>query len=135
MKKLLPRSKPFALKNPPEIRTVGAPGAGLPDVRSPCYYQKGTAFLRERTTIGANMNAAMTYPQDDEIPAEVNFAGAARGKFYQPNLRINLPVYLDADVQAYLNVIAAKKGVALRNVTLKLFHNDPIKLFEHCPNY
>ena len=58
------------------------------------------------------MNASSTTPDDDELPAEVNFTGATRGKFYRPNLRLNLPVYLDAEVQDYLNAIAKKKGAA-----------------------
>ena len=70
------------------------------------------------------MNAATTAPDDDDIPAEVNFSGATRGKFYQPNLRLNLPVYLDAEVQAYLNVIAAKKGMPLSQLANDLLKRE-----------
>ena len=70
------------------------------------------------------MNAATTAPDDDNIPAEVNFAGATRGKFYQPNLRLNLPVYLDAEVQDYLNVIAAKKGMPLSQLANDLLKRE-----------
>ncbi|MGV8935057.1 MAG: hypothetical protein ACOH1I_10555 [Gallionellaceae bacterium] len=42
------------------------------------------------------MNAATTAPHDDDLPAEVDFTNATRGKFYRLNLRLNLPVYLDA---------------------------------------
>ena len=28
---------------------------------------------------------------DDEMPAEINFSGGVRGKFYHPNARLNLP--------------------------------------------
>lgn len=69
------------------------------------------------------MNAATT-TQDDDIPAEVDFTNAARGKFYKPNLRLNLPVYLDADVQDYLNAIAAKKGVALSQLANDLLKRE-----------
>jgi hypothetical protein len=55
------------------------------------------------------MNAA----GDDDIPAETGFSGATRGKLHRPNTRFNLPVYLDADFQAYLSALAAKKDVAL----------------------
>jgi hypothetical protein len=58
------------------------------------------------------MNAAN--PDDnDDIPPEIDFSGGTRGKFHRPNARLNLPVYLDADVQAYLAALAAKKGVPL----------------------
>ena len=70
------------------------------------------------------MNTATTVPHDDDIPAEVNFTGAARGKFYRPNLRLNLPVYLDADVQDYLNVIATKKGMPLSQLANDLLKRE-----------
>ncbi len=39
------------------------------------------------------MSAATTPPQDDDdMPAEIDFPGATRGKFYRPNLKLNLPV-------------------------------------------
>ncbi|MHB9103100.1 MAG: hypothetical protein ACYC2E_16520 [Sulfuricella sp.] len=69
------------------------------------------------------MNANTTH-DDDDMPAEVDFTGAARGKFYRPNLRLNLPVYLDADVQNYLNAIAAKKGVPLSQLANDLLKRE-----------
>ncbi len=50
---------------------------------------------------------------DDDMLSEINFAGGSRGKFYRPNAKLNLPVYLDADVLAYLSAIASKKGIQL----------------------
>ena len=47
----------------------------------------------------------------DDLPPEIDFSGGTRGKFYRPNARLNLPVYLDADVQTYLAALAARKGV------------------------
>ena len=70
------------------------------------------------------MNASSTTPDDDELPAEVDFTGATRGKFYRPNLRLNLPVYLDAEVQDYLNAIAAKKGVPLSQLANDLLKRE-----------
>lgn len=70
------------------------------------------------------MNAITTPSHDDDIPTEVDFTGAPRGKFYQPNLRLNLPVYLDAEVQDYLNVIAAKKGMPLSQLANDLLKRE-----------
>ena len=70
------------------------------------------------------MNAATTQPPDDDMPTEVDFTGATRGKFYRPNLRLNLPVYLDADVLDYLNVIAAKKGMPLSQLANDLLKRE-----------
>jgi hypothetical protein len=37
---------------------------------------------------------------------ESDFSKAERGKFYRPGARLNLPVYLDPDVQARLTKAA-----------------------------
>jgi hypothetical protein len=63
-------------------------------------------------------------PEDDDIPAEIDFSGAARGKFYRPDARLNLPVYLDRDVQDYLASLAAKKGVPLSDLANELLKKD-----------
>jgi hypothetical protein len=52
-----------------------------------------------------NANAA----EDDDLPAEIDFSGATRGKFYRPGARLNLPLYLDLDVQTSLTALAAGK--------------------------
>ncbi|HYS49190.1 MAG TPA: hypothetical protein VEM36_10490 [Xanthobacteraceae bacterium] len=58
------------------------------------------------------------------MPAEINFAGGVRGKFYRPDAKLNLPVYLDADVQAYLGAIASKKGVPLSDLANDLLKKE-----------
>lgn len=44
---------------------------------------------------------------------EYDFSKGERGKFFQPDAELRLPVYLDADVQRYLKERAADKGVPL----------------------
>jgi hypothetical protein len=68
------------------------------------------------------MNAST--PDDDDLPAEIDFSGGTRGKFYRSNARLNLPVYLDADVQAYLTALAARKGVAFSELANDLLKKD-----------
>jgi hypothetical protein len=70
------------------------------------------------------MNATSNPPSDDDMPEEIDFSGGARGKFYQAGARLNLPVYLDAEVQAYLTVIATKKGVALSDLANDLLKKE-----------
>lgn len=71
------------------------------------------------------MNAATTPPQDDDdMPAEIDFSGAVRGKFFSPNLKLNVPVYLDADVQSYLANIASKKGIPLSDLANDLLKRE-----------
>jgi hypothetical protein len=66
------------------------------------------------------MNVQTTH--DDEMPSEIDFSGAKRGQFYKAGAQLNLPVYLDQDVQATLAALASAKGVdysALINDLLK----------------
>jgi len=62
--------------------------------------------------------------EDDDLPAGIDFFGGTQGKFYRPNARLNLPVYLDADVQAYLTALAVRKGVALSELANDLLKKD-----------
>ena len=58
----------------------------------------------------------------DDVPDEIDFTAGTRGKFYRPDTKLNLPVYLNAEVLAYLPAIASRKGVelsALANDLLK----------------
>ena len=61
---------------------------------------------------------------DDDLPAEIDFSGGTRGKFHRPNTRLNLPIYLEADVQAYLAALAARKGIQLSNLANDLLKKD-----------
>lgn len=61
---------------------------------------------------------------DDDMPAEIDFSGGVRGKFYRPDMTLNVPVYLDAEVSAYLAAIAAKKGVLLSDVANDLLRKE-----------
>ena len=71
------------------------------------------------------MNATSNHSQnDDDMPAEIDFSTGERGKFYHANTALNLPVYLDADVQAYLSAIASKKGVQLSELANDLLKRE-----------
>jgi hypothetical protein len=63
-------------------------------------------------------------PKHADMPAEIDFSGGTRGKFYRPNARLSLPVHLDADVQAYLGAIAAKKGVSLSELANEILKKE-----------
>ena len=63
-----------------------------------------------------------TNHDDDDMPAEIDFSGARRGQFYKAGAQLNLPVYLEQQVQATLAALASAKGVdfsALINDLLK----------------
>jgi hypothetical protein len=71
------------------------------------------------------MTSATNGPTNDEdMPAEIEFSGGVRGKFYRAGARLNLPVYLDAEVQAYLGAIAKKKGVQISEIANDLLKKE-----------
>jgi hypothetical protein len=67
------------------------------------------------------MSSAPT-ADDDGMPAEIDFSGGVRGKFYRPDSR--LPVYLDGDVQAYLVDLATGKDVPLSELANDLLKKE-----------
>ena len=72
-----------------------------------------------------------TPPPDDDtdMPAEIDFSNATRGKFFRPGTQISLPVYLEADVQAYLAQRAQARGVDMAQLVNELLKKD-IELIE-----
>lgn len=44
---------------------------------------------------------------------EYDFSKGERGKFFRPDAELRLPIYLNADIQAYLAERAAQKGIPL----------------------
>lgn len=53
---------------------------------------------------------------------EYDFSNGERGKFYNPDAKFKLPVYLDDDVQAFFLELAEK-----RNENLNALINNTIK--------
>ena len=39
---------------------------------------------------------------DDDMPTDIDFSKAERGKFFKSNAALNLPIYLNLDTQDYL---------------------------------
>jgi hypothetical protein len=68
-------------------------------------------------------------PNDDDMPAEIDFSKGSRGKFFKPGAALNVPVYLDAEVQAYLSARAKSRGVDVGQLVNELLKKD-IELIE-----
>jgi len=66
---------------------------------------------------------------DDDMPTEIDFSKGTRGKFFRPDAALNLPVYLDAEVQAYLSARAKARGVDVGQLVNELLKKD-IELIE-----
>ena len=68
-------------------------------------------------------------PLDDDIPSEIDFSKGTRGKFFKPGAALNLPVYLEAGVQAYLADRAKARGIEVAQLVNELLKKD-IELIE-----
>jgi len=62
--------------------------------------------------------------QNDDMPEEIDFSQGERGKFYRPDMKLNLPVYLDDELQARLEDLAQAKGVDLSELVNNLLRKD-----------
>jgi predicted HicB family RNase H-like nuclease len=60
---------------------------------------------------------------------EYDFSLGERGKFFKPDARLNLPVYLDEEVSTYLRKQAEAKGKELNEIVNEMLekHIDLIK--------
>jgi len=55
---------------------------------------------------------------------EYDFFKGERGKFFRPNVQLNIPIYLDEKVSAFVEKIASKKGVDRSTVVNELLRGD-----------
>jgi len=55
---------------------------------------------------------------------QYDFSKGERGKFFRPNAELRLPIYLNADVEAYLTERAAEKGVPLGDMVNALLKQE-----------
>ena len=60
---------------------------------------------------------------------EYDFSKGERGKFYRPDIRLNIPIYLDEEVSAFVDKIASKKRIDRSSVVNELLRGD-IKIAE-----
>ncbi len=55
---------------------------------------------------------------------EYDFSKGERGKFYIPNVKLNIPVYLDAVAYSFVEKIAEKKQEDVSTIVNKLIKTD-----------
>lgn len=60
---------------------------------------------------------------------EYDFSKGERGKFYHPDMKLNIPIYLGEEVSAFVEKIAAEKGLDRSSVVNDLLRGD-IKISE-----
>ncbi|MFH1730507.1 MAG: hypothetical protein ABIF82_02510 [Planctomycetota bacterium] len=55
---------------------------------------------------------------------EYDFSKGERGKFYRPDTKLNLPVYLDSQVRSFVEKIAENKHTDVSTVVNDLIRSD-----------
>jgi len=55
---------------------------------------------------------------------EYDFSKGERGKFYKPDLKLNLPIYLAPEIMTFVEEIARKKNLDLSTVVNNLIKTD-----------
>lgn len=55
---------------------------------------------------------------------EYDFSKGERGKFFRENSKLNLPIYLDDEVQNYLRERARSKGVEVAQLVNEMLRRD-----------
>ena len=55
---------------------------------------------------------------------EYDFSQGERGRFYHPDATLNLPVYLDQDVQRWFKEKAKAKGVEVQQLVNEFLRKD-----------
>ena len=60
---------------------------------------------------------------------EYDFSAGERGMFYRPNAKLYPPIYLDDEVQIYLQKRAQSRGVEVAQLVNEMLRQD-IKLIE-----
>ena len=63
---------------------------------------------------------------------EYDFSKGEQGKFYQANIKLNLPVYLESDVAQFVQTYAKKKNIDRQTVVNELLRKDK-ELVESMP--
>jgi hypothetical protein len=58
------------------------------------------------------------------VKKEYDFSKAERGKFFRPGVKLNLPVYLDEEVLAFVQTIARKRKTDLSSIVNQLIRSD-----------
>lgn len=55
---------------------------------------------------------------------EYDFSKGVRGKFFRPDAKMNLPVYLDSDVLSFVEKIASSRRSDISAVVNRLLKSD-----------
>jgi ABC-type uncharacterized transport system involved in gliding motility auxiliary subunit len=55
---------------------------------------------------------------------EYDFSPGVRGQFYRPNVRLNLPIYLDEDIADFVQKYAQRKKLDVQTVVNEILRSN-----------
>ncbi len=61
---------------------------------------------------------------NDTMKEEYDFSKGERGKFFQKDIKLNLPVYLEGEIMEFVEKIAKKKNVDVSTIVNQLLRRD-----------
>ncbi len=64
---------------------------------------------------------------------EYDFSKGKRGKFYRPDVELNLPIYLEPDVAQFVQELARAKNVAVETLVNDWLRQDIALIGERTP--
>jgi hypothetical protein len=70
------------------------------------------------------MSTKLIHQIEDDIPDDIDFSKAERGKFFRPNAQFNLPIYIDAALHAQLSSMAIDKDLDVSAFASDLLKKD-----------
>ena len=80
------------------------------------------AFTKKRLYTGSGLQERQL--QYSEMKKEYDFAEGERGKFYRPNLRLNLPIYLEEDIADFIQKYARRKKTDAQTVVNRILRSN-----------
>ena len=60
----------------------------------------------------------------NDMRDEYDFSQGERGKFFNENVKMNLPVYLDDDTMSFIQGIARKRKTDISTIVNKILRSD-----------
>jgi len=55
---------------------------------------------------------------------EYDFSKGERGKFYHPDVQLNIPIYLEPEVAEFMRVLADRKGIEVEKIVNDWLRKD-----------
>lgn len=58
------------------------------------------------------------------MKSEYDFSKGVRGKFFKENISLNIPIYLEPDVQEFVDALAKNKNINVQDLTNQIIKSS-----------